>query len=94
MLWASLVERGPPEGCVLAAVSGECGGKLWTLHITKPRPGSVVVEHSPGMREVGGSIPGRVKQKTLKFQNLPREAWTEQGHRPGHPSCHPPTGVT
>ncbi len=32
-----------------------------------PRPGSVVVERSPGMREVGGSIPGRVKQKTLKF---------------------------
>ncbi len=30
----------------------------------------VVVEHSPGMREVGGSIPGRVKQKTLKFEAL------------------------
>ncbi len=33
-----------------------------------PRPGSVVVEHSPGMREFGGSIPGRDKQKTLKFE--------------------------
>ncbi len=35
-----------------------------------PRPGSVVVERSLGMREVGGSIPGRVKQKTLKFEAL------------------------
>ncbi len=35
-----------------------------------PRPGSVAVERSPGMREVGGSIPGRVKQKTLKFEVL------------------------
>ncbi len=35
-----------------------------------PRPGSVVVERLPGMREVGGSIPGRVKQKMLKFQAL------------------------
>ncbi len=35
-----------------------------------PRPGSVVVEPSPGMREVGGSIPGRVKQNTLKFEVL------------------------
>ncbi len=35
-----------------------------------PRPSSVVVERSPGMREVGGSIPGRVKQKTLKFPVL------------------------
>ncbi len=34
------------------------------------RPGSVVVERLPGMREVGGSIPGRVKQKTLKFEVL------------------------
>ncbi len=33
-----------------------------------PRPGSVVVERSPGMRDVGGSIPSRVKQKTLKFE--------------------------
>ncbi len=32
--------------------------------------GSVVVERSPGMRWVGGSIPGRVKQKTLKFEVL------------------------
>ncbi len=29
-----------------------------------------MVERSPGMREVGGSIPGRVKQKTLKFEDL------------------------
>ncbi len=36
----------------------------------RPRPGSVVVERLPGMREVGGSIPGRVKQKTLKFEVL------------------------
>ncbi len=35
-----------------------------------PRLGSVVVERSPGMREVGGSIPGRVKHKTLKFEVL------------------------
>ncbi len=35
----------------------------------RPRPGRVV-EHSPGMREVGGLIPGRVKQKTLKFEVL------------------------
>ena len=33
-----------------------------------PRLGSVVVE--PGMREVDGSIPGRIKQKTLKFEAL------------------------
>ncbi len=36
----------------------------------RPRPGSVVVERSPGMREVGGLIPGCVKQKTLKFEVL------------------------
>ncbi len=35
-----------------------------------PPPGSVVVERSPGMREVGGSIPGRVKQNTLQFEVL------------------------
>ena len=35
-----------------------------------PRPGSVVVERSPGMWEVGGSISGRVKQKALKFEVL------------------------
>ncbi len=35
-----------------------------------PRPGSVVVERAPGMREVVGSIPGCVKQKTLKFEVL------------------------
>ncbi len=33
-------------------------------------PGSVVVKHLPSMREVGGSILGRVKQKTLKFEVL------------------------
>ncbi len=35
--------------------------------LQKPWPGSVVVERSPGMREIGGSIPGHVKQKTLKI---------------------------
>ena len=40
------------------------------FHHVLPRLGSVVVERSPGMREVGGSIPGRVKQKTLKFEVL------------------------
>ena len=29
-----------------------------------------MVERSPGIRGVGGSIPGRVKQKTLKFEVL------------------------
>ena len=29
-----------------------------------------MVERSPGMREVGGSIPSRVKQKTLKCEVL------------------------
>ncbi len=29
-----------------------------------------MVERPPGMREVGGLIPGRVKQKTLKFEVL------------------------
>ncbi len=38
--------------------------------LVSPRPGSVVVERSPGMQEVGGSIPGRIKQKTLKFEVL------------------------
>ena len=37
--------------------STSCGS-----HVTSmwewPRPGGVVVERSPGMREVGGSIPG------------------------------------
>ncbi len=38
--------------------------------LINPRPGSVVVERSAGMWEAGGSIPGRVKQKTLKFEVL------------------------
>ncbi len=38
--------------------------------VMTPWPGSVVVEHSPGMREVGSSIPGCVKQKTLNFEVL------------------------
>ena len=38
--------------------------------IVVPRPGSVVVERSPGMQVVGGSIPGRIKQKMLKFEVL------------------------
>ncbi len=46
-------------------------GRARLLLIYQPRPGSVVVERSPGMREVGSSIPGRVKQKTLKFEVLP-----------------------
>ncbi len=33
------------------------------LYIMKPLPGSVVVERSPGMREVGDSNPVRVKQR-------------------------------
>ncbi len=44
--------------------------KIIIQHEGRPRLGSVVVERSPGMREVGGSIPGRVKQKTLKFEVL------------------------
>ncbi len=48
-----------------------CGNISTPFHsLIIPRPGSVVVERSPGMREVGGSIPGRVKQKTLKFEVL------------------------
>ncbi len=47
---------------------------LYVVHKTSiiylPRPGSVVVELSPGMLEVGGSIPGRVKQNTLTFEVL------------------------
>ncbi len=43
---------------------------LGIILVLGPRPGSVVVERSPGMREVGGSIPGRAKQKTLKFEVL------------------------
>ncbi len=39
---------------------------LFRCHIA-PRPGSLVVERSPGMREVGGSIPGRDKAKVENF---------------------------
>ena len=42
---------------------------MFSIHY-KRRPGSVVVECSPGMREVGSSIPGRVKQNILKFEVL------------------------
>ncbi len=45
------------------------GGEIFTS-ISVPRRGSVVVEHLPGMQEVGGLIPGYVKQKTLKFEVL------------------------
>ncbi len=38
-------------------------GILGDLREKQPRPGSVVVERSPGMRKIGGSIPDRVKQK-------------------------------
>ncbi len=41
-----------------------------------------------------GRICLRQGMVTSGHQNTPREAWTEQGHQPGHPSCHPPTGVT
>ncbi len=51
----------------LLMVNSNIGPNLTPLW---PRPGSVVVEHSPGMQEVGGLIPGRVKQKTLKFEVL------------------------
>ncbi len=30
---------------------------------TSPQQGSVVVQHSPGMREIGGLIPGRVNKR-------------------------------
>ncbi len=41
---------------------------VYHVHVHRePWSGSVVVEHSPGMREVGGSIPGRIKQTTLTF---------------------------
>ncbi len=44
----------------------------WLFHHKPqlPWPVSVVVERSPGMQEVGGSIPGCIKQKTLKFEVL------------------------
>ncbi len=45
-------------------------GPLVITHLlsnSKPWPGSVVVERSPGMQEVSGSVHGRLKQKTLKF---------------------------
>ncbi len=29
-----------------------------------------MAERSPGMRDVGGAIPGRVKQKTINFEVL------------------------
>ena len=35
--------------------------------------------------------PGRESRRPSEFT---KEARTEQGHRPGHPSCHPPMGVT
>ncbi len=37
---------------------------------TADRQDSVMVERSPGMPEVSGSISGRVKQKTLKMDGL------------------------
>ncbi len=46
----------------------KASGYLPLINIIWPRTGSVVVERSPGMREVGGSTPGCVKQKTLKFE--------------------------
>ncbi len=43
---------------------------LHSLSLLRPRPGSVVLERSPGMWDFVGSIPGRVKQRTLKFEVL------------------------
>ena len=41
------------------------------FYLTHPlQPGSVVVELSPGMRALVARPPGRVKQKTLKFEVL------------------------
>ncbi len=41
-------------------------------HARPPQPGSVVVKRSPGMQEVGGSIPGRVKQcRCIFIINMP-----------------------
>ncbi len=49
-------------------------GNAWefanNIFMPLPRSGSVVFERSSGMREGGGSIPGRVKQKTLKCEVL------------------------
>ncbi len=69
-----------PLWCVVTLLGTPfCIPKMWytytvsmtVAHIEEtPRPGSVVVECLPGMREVGGSIPGRVKQKTLEFEVL------------------------
>ncbi len=59
------------DQCTLSRVLCKLVCYVCTLSITiAPRPGSVVVERSPGMREVGGSIPGRFKQKPLKFEVL------------------------
>ncbi len=63
----AVANREPGQGWVLP--SGLFSTSLLRLS-GWPRPGSVVVERPPGMREVGGSIPGRVKQKTLKFAVL------------------------
>ncbi len=45
-------------------------------------------------QDIGQGRPGVQEENQGRHQNTLREAWTEQGHRPGHPSCHPPTGVT
>ncbi len=40
--------------------------RLWDFSKWGEREGCVVVEHSPGMRDGGGSIPGHVKQHKTK----------------------------
>ena len=52
-------------------------------------PGGLVVERSPGVREVVGSIPGRVIPKTLKMvldaSLLSARHVKDQGHMVGFP---------
>ncbi len=45
-------------------------------------------------QDIGQGRTGVQEENQGGHQNTPREAWTEQGHQPGHPSCHPLTGVT
>ncbi len=64
--------------CVTTVKSKVCG--LFCYHIIRqdfihflyyrPQLGSVVVERSPGIRVVGGSISGTSDKKTLKFEVL------------------------
>ncbi len=56
------IKRAKNKICVLHA----------PLNIISQWPGSVVVERSPGMREVGGSIPGRCVRHILLLCLAPR----------------------